>query len=74
MAYKKETVDALLRLLSERGELTTEEVESGLLDMGVRCSESAIRFLTGLKYKGVIDSGYSAERRAWVWYLPEGGD
>ncbi len=72
--FKKESEDAVLKLLSEHGEMSTKEVEDAVAEMGVKCSETIVRLLKKLQYEGKVEGGISREKRGWGWWLPKADD
>lgn len=53
--------------------LTTREIEKIVQDQGKRCPDSAVRFLTKMRYKGMIRGELSIEHKGWIWWLENEG-
>lgn len=49
--------------------LTTREIEKTVQGQGKRCPDSAVRFLTKMRYKGMIKGELSIEHKGWIWWL-----
>ena len=49
--------------------LTTKEIEKNVQDQGKRCPDSAVRFLSKMRYKGMIRGELSIENKGWIWWL-----
>jgi len=60
----------VVRLLTERGPMTTMEIEQEAANGRRRCPDQTVLFLTKMKAKGLIRGDVSQERRGWLWSLP----
>ncbi len=49
--------------------LTTREIEKTVQGQGKRCPDSSVRFLTKMRYKGLIKGELSIEHKGWIWWL-----
>ena len=64
----------ILYLLSNADEpLTTREIEEKVQGKGKRCPDSAVRFLSKMRYKGMIKGELSIEHKGWIWWLNDEG-
>lgn len=60
----------IVSLLSKADKpLTTREIEKIVQGKGKRCSDSAVRFLTKMRYKGMIKGELSIEHKGWIWWI-----
>jgi DNA-binding PadR family transcriptional regulator len=59
--------EMLLKLLSEKGEMTTTEVEDAIKESGGDCPDGAVKSLMRLKTQGIIEGRIDREKRGWVW-------
>lgn len=60
----------ILSLLGEaKNPLTTREIEKNVQDQGKRCPDSAVKFLSKMRYKGMIRGELSIENKGWIWWL-----
>jgi hypothetical protein len=59
----------IVALLRERGPLTTQQVQSSTMSVGVRCPDSTVRFLTKLRMRGTVLGTVDRKRGTWVWWL-----
>jgi repressor of nif and glnA expression len=63
----------IIALLSEAKEpLLTREIEAFVQGKGKQCPDSAVRFLTKMRYKGLISGKLSMEHRGWIWWIEKG--
>ena len=60
----------IVALLRDRGPLTTQQIQSSTLSVGVRCPDSTVRFLTKLRMRGTVQGTVDRRRGTWVWWLP----
>ncbi len=51
------------------GPMTTREVEETVQGKGKQCPDSAVKFLTKMRYKGMIMGKLSMEHKGWIWWL-----
>ena len=49
--------------------LATREIEENVSGKGKKCPDSAVRFLTKMRYKGIIKGELSMEHRGWIWWI-----
>lgn len=60
----------IVSLLSKADKpLTTREIEKIVQGKGKRCPDSAVRFLTKMRYKGTIKGELSIEHKGWIWWI-----
>jgi repressor of nif and glnA expression len=60
----------IIDLLTKAGEpLTTREIEKSVQGQGKQCPDSAVRFLTKMRYKGMIKGELSMEHKGWIWWI-----
>jgi len=60
----------IVSLLSKADKpLTTREIEEIVQGKGKRCPDSAVRFLTKMRYKGMIKGELSMEHKGWIWWV-----
>jgi hypothetical protein len=52
--------------------MTTREVEETVQKKGKQCPDSAVKFLTKMRYKGMIMGKLSVEHKGWIWWLDKG--
>jgi hypothetical protein len=60
----------VLRLLKDRGSLTTMDIERLARKDQKRCPDQTVLFLTKMRTKGLIRGEASLEKRGWLWSLP----
>lgn len=60
----------VLRLLRERGPMTTMQIEELARDQHRKCPDHTVIFLTKMRKKGLIKGEASLERRGWLWWAP----
>ncbi|MDG6225031.1 MAG: hypothetical protein QCI82_05905 [Candidatus Thermoplasmatota archaeon] len=63
--------ERIVRVLRERGELTTSEIEEMLRGDSIECPDGAVKSLMRLKGKGEVEGRIDRERRGWVWKVRE---
>ena len=61
----------ILKILEEKGELSTSELEQEFNRRGEDCPDGAVRTLMRLKTKGLIKGRMDPAKKGWVWSLPE---
>ena len=49
--------------------LTTREIEKIVQGKGKQCPDSAVRFLTKMRYKEMIKGELSMEHKGWIWWI-----
>jgi len=54
--------------------LTTREIEIFVQRRGKRCPDSTVRFLTKMRYKGLIKGELSIEHKGWIWWVDSEGE
>jgi repressor of nif and glnA expression len=68
-----EAEDLILSVLGNaEGPLTTREIEEIVSGKGKQCPDSAVRFLTKMRYKGMIMGKLSMEHKGWIWWIEKG--
>ena len=67
---ENEAEQFVLRLLEERGSLTTMDIERLARKDQKRCPDQTVIFLTKMRKKGLIRGEASIEKRGWLWSLP----
>jgi predicted transcriptional regulator len=60
----------VVKLLMERGPLSTMEIEKFARKEHKHCPDQTVIFLTKMRKKGMIKGEASLEKRGWVWFLP----
>ena len=70
---EKDAEEYVLRLLRDRGPLTTREVELAASTDRRRCPDQTVLFLSKMRSRGLIVGEPSLEKRGWVWSLQEDG-
>jgi hypothetical protein len=60
----------VIRLLKERGPLSTMQIEKLARREQKRCPDQTVIFLMKMKKKGLIDGEASLEKKGWVWSTP----
>jgi len=66
----QEAEDYVLRLLRERGPMSTMEIEKLARKEHKRCPDQTVIFLTKMRKKGMIKGEASVEKRGWLWWVP----
>lgn len=69
MMTEKQAEATVIALLSEKGPMTTAEIERVVASSGRRCPDKTVLFLTKMKGKGLVKGEVSQERRGWLWSL-----
>ena len=49
--------------------LTTREIEEIVQGKGKKCPDSAVRFLSKMRYKELIKGELSLEHKGWIWWV-----
>ena len=49
--------------------LTTKEIEKIVQSKGKQCPDSAVRFLSKMRYKELIKGELSLEHKGWIWWV-----
>ena len=49
--------------------LTTREIEETVQCKGKQCPDSAVRFLSKMRYKNMIKGELSLEYKGWIWWI-----
>ena len=49
--------------------LTTREIEETVQGQGKRCPDSAVKFLSKMRYKGMLKGELSMEQKGWIWWI-----
>jgi repressor of nif and glnA expression len=49
--------------------LTTREIEEIVQGKGKQCPDSAVRFLSKMRYKELIKGELSLEHKGWIWWV-----
>jgi repressor of nif and glnA expression len=63
--------EKVLKILEEKGEMSTSELEQEFNRRGEDCPDGAVRTLMRLKTKGLIMGRMDPTKKGWVWSLPE---
>lgn len=64
----------IISLLSKADEpLPTREIEKIVQGKGKRCPDSAVRFLSKMRYKGLVKGELSIEHKGWIWWIEKEG-
>ncbi|UCF09000.1 MAG: hypothetical protein JSW28_04765 [Thermoplasmata archaeon] len=70
---KDEAEKLIITLLKEADRpLTTREVEARVQGEGKQCPDSAVRFLSKMRYKGLVLGMLSKEHKGWIWWVEKG--
>lgn len=70
---EKDAEEMILLVLGKAdGPLKTKEIEEIVQSKGKQCPDSAVRFLTKMRYKGMIKGELSMEHRGWIWWVEKG--
>jgi repressor of nif and glnA expression len=56
-------------LLDAKKPLTTREIEETVQGKGKQCPDSAVRFLSKMRYKDMIKGELSVEHKGWIWWI-----
>lgn len=68
-----EAEDLILWVLGNaENPLSTKEIEEIVSGRGKQCPDSAVKFLTKMRYKGMIMGKLSIEHRGWIWWKKKG--
>jgi repressor of nif and glnA expression len=72
--YLSEEYDELstkiIEILSNKGiPLTTAQIEEEVDKLGLKCPDSAVRYLNSLRIKNIIKGKLSLEDKTWVWWI-----
>lgn len=60
----------IVELLKNAGRpLTTVEIEEEVNRLGLKCPDSAARYLNQLRARGQIEGKLSIPRKSWVWWV-----
>jgi hypothetical protein len=51
--------------------VTTRQIEETAQGEGKQCPDSTVRFLSKMRYKGLIKGELSREHKGWIWWLEE---
>lgn len=60
----------ILKLLREKGPMTTMQIEKLALDQHKKCPDQTVIFLTKMRKKGLIEGEASLEHKGWLWRAP----
>ena len=69
---ERDAEDFVTRLLTERGPLSTMEIEMLSRAKKRRCPDQTVLFLSKMRSKGLIEGEASIEKNGWLWQLPAG--
>ena len=67
----EEAEKRILDLLTERGEMSTQEIQEANKSEGVDCPDGAVKTLTKMRYRGLVMGRLSREKGGWVWWIPD---
>jgi len=59
--------EGILKILKEKGDMTTSEIEDNFRAEGIDCPDGAAKTLMRLKGQGRVLGRIDRERRGWVW-------
>ncbi len=60
----------IISLLSKaEGPLRTRDIEKEVQGKGKQCPDSAVRFLSKMRYRGMIKGKLSREHKGWIWWI-----
>ncbi len=72
---EKDAKKLIISILSKAvAPLTTQVIEEMVQGEGKQCPDSAVRFLSKMRYKGLINGKLSREHRGWIWWLEKKGE
>lgn len=60
----------VLKLLREKGPMTTMQIEKLARDQRRKCPDQTVIFLTKMRKKGLLKGEASLEHRGWLWRAP----
>ena len=67
---EQDAENLIVSLLSKANRpLTTKEIEEIIQSKDKRCPDSAVRFLTKMRYKDIIKGELSIEHKGWIWWI-----
>jgi repressor of nif and glnA expression len=67
---ESEAEKIILTLLNEAERpLTTREIEEIVQGKGKQCPDSAVKFLSKMRYKEMIKGQLSLEHKGWIWWI-----
>jgi hypothetical protein len=72
---EQDAENLIVSLLSKANRpLTTREVEEIIQGKDKRCPDSAVRFLSKMRYKDIIKGELSIEHKGWIWWIEKKGE
>ena len=69
MGPRERSEKVLFEMLTEKGEMTTSEIEREMRGRGEECPDGAVKGLMRLKVQGRIEGRMDKEKRGWVWSI-----
>ncbi len=66
----REAEQYIVRILKERGPMTTMQIEVLARGEHKRCPDQTVLFLSKMKGKGLIKGEASIEKSGWFWWVP----
>ncbi len=67
---ERDAENLIVSLLSKANRpLTTKEIEEIIQGKDKRCPDSAVRFLSKMRYKDIIKGELSIEQKGWIWWV-----
>jgi hypothetical protein len=69
LTSKQELEDWLIKLLQEKGKMTTQQIKDIAENEGLSCPDEPVRFLNKLRVKGIIKGQISIEHKGWLWWV-----
>ena len=67
---ESEAEELILSLLgNSKHPLTTRDIEEIVQGKGKQCPDSAVRFLSKMRYKELIKGELSLEHKGWIWWV-----
>ncbi len=69
LTSKQELEDWLIKLLQEKGKMTTQQIKDIAKNESLGCPDEPVRFLNKLRVKGIIKGQISIEHKGWLWWV-----
>lgn len=67
---EQDAENLIVSLLSKANRpLTTREIEEKIQVKDKRCPDSAVRFLSKMRFKDIIKGKLSIEHKGWIWWI-----
>ena len=72
---ESEAEELILSLLAQAEKpLKTRDIEESVRGRNKQCPDSAVRFLSKMRYKGMIMGKLSEEHKGWIWWRKKKGE